>query len=673
MNKKKYKAPSAVSVLNNPALMKNVRHKKYKERKPIIMKGQFKIIREIYRILRDRPSIYETIHYPPIQHIPTKLKYMYPMVDPTVIDFAAFVEENTSLLPMNPFLLWVKVPKQDIINLVANSLLENPDRLRAYTLVGTYLWMYLYGYRKDSREAYGLELNQMEYVYDSFGVKDPNTIRTIWKHVSIDRSQVQSHNSGKIATTSTITIPQESILWTYLNSDVIVDSIRYNRSTIMALDIPAFDNLLARLRGYAFLYPTDDYGVVNQVAPVFYESESMIRVPLTTHIVPALVGTLFTPEELGWLLKREGPTKRNSRVRTMLADASKAIGGIDNQLIQFNRIARDLPARHRGSRHNALIAFNTMSHNGLRVDRKRLNSIDINNLDGAKHDHDALRIERKRINNHLKRSHNNRLYAKYRFHVYTERVYTRKYAIQNLPSVFKEAIIPDDDFDFLYFDVVANDISMLFNLAQDKMGLAILKRGGDPYGEIAKNVFPDNPDRDMVKAFISPWLYGARKARIVKQSKGKLTSEEVDRLIAGVPLMFPDAGAWLKRLKSEINSNEHIPADMNPMEEVAIPMPRKFAGTIGASFTMQRFGASFFRLLLAKTAEIGYEPVVFVHDSVLLRIPKGKAPMKVIEQVRDVLKYAAGIKKIHALVVTMGTGNNWYEAEHSGEKYPVLA
>ena len=88
---------------------------------------------------------------------------------------------------------------------------------------------------------------------------------------------------------------------------------------------------------------------------------------------------------------------------------------------------------------------------------------------------------------------------------------------------------------------------------------------------------------------------------------------------------------------------------------------------------MQRFGASFFRLLLAKTAEIGYEPVVFVHDSVLLRIPKGKAPMKVIEQVRDVLKYAAGIKKIHALVVKMGTGNNWYEAEHSGEKYPVLA
>jgi len=667
----KDKSPTAVSVLNNPALMKIVRKKQDKEPKPETMKAQFKILREIYRILRDSPYIYHSDTFPVLPDVIQELESLFPSVDPALIKFAAFVEDNTSLLPMNPFLLWGEVPTRDVINIFANSLLENPDRLRAYTLVGTYLWMALNRYKRDNNKMFTLELNQMEYLYDSFGVKKSKTIREKWKSEGISLSQDQTSNHGSIRTKSTIAVPHNSIIWQYLNSDVSVDRVSYNKNTKLELDIPPFDDLLARLRGYAFLYPRDDFGSVNPIAPIFYQTDSMIRVPLTKHIVPAIVGALFTPEELGWLLRGEGPTKRNSKVRTILGNASGAINSIDKQLTQFNRIAIHLNARHRGNRHDALKVFNTMSHNGVRVDIAKLENIDLDALDPQKHNINALTKERKKVKDFIERSFNHRLYGKYQFHVYTERVYTRNYAIQNLPNVFKEAIIPDEGYYFLYFDIVANDISMLFNLSGDKKGLSILKSGGDPYLEIAKQVLPDNPDRDLVKAFINPWLYGAGAATIVKKSAGKLSRSQVDTLKQCVPIIFPKAGKWLEQIKQDVKANESIPAALNPIEGVEVPMPALFAGTVAASFTMQRYGASLFRLLLVKAAEYGYEPVVFVHDSLLLRVPETRSPVKVIERVRDMLSAAIDAKGICALVVKIGTGNNWFEAEKFGEKYLI--
>jgi len=660
-----YKNPHAVSILNNPELMKTVRRKKQIEPAADTLVAQISKLREIYRILRDQPYIEQKP--PPNHSAQDQLKSTFPMMDGIALDFAIHVEEKTSVLPMELFGLWAQVPERYLMNLVANCLLDDFSIHRAFALVGLYLWASVQGYKPSTSLDFKFDQNQTEFIFASMGLSK-SVARRLLRENDLSPSHTRENVKGAIKVRAHFTIPQDSILTQFAKKSIVVDSIKFNRGNSPALTIPDENDLLARATGYALHYPNDHYGTVHPIAPFIYYDGKTLRVPLTPGIVPALVGSLFTSEQLGWLFNSKPPDQRNQKVRTVLGKASKAINEIDQKLQRFNFIAYHLPARHFDKRHDVLRAFKTMTHNGVAVDESILDSVDLAGLDPKKHRIKDLEKERRTIKKFIGSSPGGRLYGKYRFHVYSERVYTRYYNIQGLPNVFKPAIVSDPGRHFLYFDVTANDLSMLFHLSGDEDGLQLIRDGLDPYAEIALQAFPKDPQREKVKSFVNPWIYGAGLDRIVQNSQdsiGALTLEEAGRIKSSLSRQYPEAIAWLGDVRWEVATHSKIPAQLNDIDGVDVPMPATLAPTRSAVFLVQRFGASLFRNILHLLAESGYEPAVFVHDSVLVHVPSSRGASDAVRDIKFIIRQALSMKNIEVINMKIGSGSTWQKAEES--------
>jgi len=648
--------------------MRDVRDKSRKEPESNTMIAQMKKLREIIRILRDDPIIkQESPEYPDVQ---SELGRLFPWLPTKLIEFALYVETNTSLLPMDLFQMWVSVPERYLRNLIANALLEDGSRTRLYSIVGLFLWSTLYGYKVSSGEEFTFVLKQMQYLYKSTGAGEVK-IREHWDVLGFHRDVKKESFRGAIVSRTTIRIPKGSIFEQYVLTDAELKRIRFNSNNRIGLKIPDADDLLARFGGYTLLYPRDDYGEVHPIIPWIYYDSKMLRIPLTEGIVPQLIAALFPAEELGWLMNKYSTRNRNSRVRTILAAASTNIGATDDKLKRFNRISIQLPARHLDRRHDVLRVFTGMTHRGVSVDQKILRSIDLDSLDPKRHQIHYLKKERQAILDIVNKSKDNRLYSKYRFNAYSERVYTRNYSIQGLPGVFKPAIVPDEGFYFVYFDVVANDLTMLISLANDITGQNLLKEGIDPYLKIAELGFPSNPNRDQAKAFVNPWLYGATIPTIVAQSTthvGAMTTKQAEVLKKTIPKVLPQSVEWLLRLRREIKVNGKIPSDMNGLERLEIPIPPNLAKKHGAVFLLQRFGISLFRNILCHAAQAGIEPVVFVHDSVLFQVPESIPPQQVMSEIQGAIHQAMLAKSLNVINVKMGYGDDWEYADLASQK-----
>jgi len=663
MKRRSQKNPHAVSILNNPQLLQTVCKKKQNEPPADSLVAQVGKLREIYRILRDKSFIEQTL--PSSSTVRDELSSLFPKMNKSAIDFAIHIEEKTSVLPMELFQLWTQVEEHHLRNLIANSLLDDMDIHRAYVLVGLYLWARVQGYEPSSSKEFKFDQNQTEYMYKSMGVSKSVGWRLLREN-GLSPLQTKVNVSGAIQTRSQFTIQKESILSRYCRNQTQFKSVRYNRGKTPTLDIPEYEDLLARFNGYALLYPSDHYGTVHPVAPFIYYDGDTLRVPLTPGIVPALVGSLFTPEQLGWLFNSMEARQRNQKVRTVLKKASIRIREIDKKLQRFNYIAIHLPARHLDKRHDVLRVFNTMTHNGVAVDEPGLDNVNLDKLDPIKHRIKDLHKERMAIKKFISSSPNGRLYGKYRFHVYSERIYTRNYNVQGLPNVYKPAIVSDSGRYFLYFDVIANDLSMLFHLSRDEEGLQLIRDGLDPYREIAKQAFPEKPLREKVKSFVNPWVYGAGIETIVKNSQGsdgEVTVEEANRIKDALSRLFIEATAWIDDVRWEVATHSRIPAELNRLDEIDVPMPSVLAPTRSAVFLIQRFGASLFRNILHLLAENGYEPAAFVHDSVLIHVPSSKAKSDAVRDVKRIIQRVLSIKHVEFLNVKIGSGSTWHEAE----------
>lgn len=673
MSRKSYKNPHAVSILNNPNLMAKVRRRKKKEPVADTLIAQIGKLREIYRILRDRPFIRQ-VESPDIQAA-DQLFALFPKMDSKVIEFALYVEEYTSLLPMELFQLWVQIPEKRLRTLIANCMVDDPNIYRLYAIVGMYLWATLCGYKPSSTTDFKFEQNQTAFIYSSMGITK-SVARRILREINLAPSQEDIHSNGKVATLSHFVISPKSLIPQYLSQSKTIRAIKFNKGNKPAMDIPPHTDLLARFQGYVLLYPGDHYGSVHPVIPFVYYDGAMLRIPLTPGIVPSLVGALFTPEELGWLLKAKPADQRIQKVRTILGKASKSIRETDNWLKRFNYLALHLPARHLDTRHDVLRVFNTMTHNGVQIDENTLDVINIDALDPKRHNIENLHKEKRKIKKFIASSPGGRLYGKYRFHVYSERVYTRHYNIQSLPNVFKPAIMNDSDRYFIYFDVVANDISMLFHLSGDSDGLELISGGRDPYQVIIDQALLSVTLRDKAKAFVNPWIYGASLKTIVKNSqgtKGELTLEEAETIQTQLSIMFCDASTWLSDVRWEVATHARIPSVLNLMDNADVPMPAALAPTRSAVFLVQRFGASLFRSILHLLAERGYEPAVFVHDSVLVHVPTSRGREEASEDIEALISQALSRKGIEAINVKMGNGTSWGEAEKAATPRTLFA
>lgn len=660
--------PHAKSILNNPELMRDVRAESKIESKSNTQIAQMKKLREIIRILRDTPIINDDLTA--YKDIEAELASLFPWLPQRLLEFALYIETHASLLPMDLFQLWVSVPQQHLRNLIANSLLEDGDRKRLYAIVGLFLWATLHGYKISSHQEFSFTLRQMEFVYSSIGVGGEK-VREVWENLGVKRDVMKETYRSGIVSRTTIKLPSSTILNQYALTHVETNRIRFNAPNQLGLEIPDQVDLLARFSGYALLYPRDDYGEVHPILPWVYFDQSILRVPLTEGIVPQIVAALFTPEELGWLLNRYGTRKRNSRLRTILSEASKRINASDEKLKRFNRISIHMPARHLDRRHDALRVFTGMTHKGVLVDQNILKSFDLDSLNPTLHRIPFLKKERDTVLDIVKNSKNNRLYSKYRYSAYSERVYTRDYSIQGLPNVLKPAIVPDKGMYFVYFDVVANDLTMLIALADDAIGQKLLYDGVDPYLRIAEVAFPSAPNRDQAKAFVNPWLYGATIPTIVANSgnsSGMLNTSEAKILKKSMPLVVHDSVTWLVKLRSEIKKRSIIPSHMNRIEGVDIPIPAILASKHGAVFLIQRFGVTLFRHILCMAVQNGIEPVAFVHDSVLFQVPKSIPPTQAMNEIKSSIHQAMLAKSVNVINVKMGHGDDWASADKSSMK-----
>ena len=252
------------------------------------------------------------------------------------------------------------------------------------------------------------------------------------------------------------------------------------------------------------------------------------------------------------------------------------------------------------------------------------------------------------------------------------RTYYRHFNITGFRREFKDIVeLPGRE--LWYFDVVANDLSILFNISGDQNGLGCLNNQDCPYELIVQEAINNNitVSREDVKDFINPYLYGATIPTIVKNSKGVLNKRTANQIKQIVIKTFPQAIKWREDVIKSVSTNELIPNKLNPFKDGNIPMPKKLARRTACSIIIQRMGAEFMRMVIQyimNDSSPKFDVSAYVHDSLLL-IPIYNWDEKSLDShIADALRHArsrtTGLKLLN---VQVGHGNTWKDAETSSK------
>ena len=193
-----------------------------------------------------------------------------------------------------------------------------------------------------------------------------------------------------------------------------------------------------------------------------------------------------------------------------------------------------------------------------------------------------------------------------------------------------------------------------------------MKTGHDPYVEIAKEAFGDQNHRKRVKKFVSPYLYGASDDTIRSNAKGMLQNRDITLLKSALSKTYPIASDWLKRMKAQGVSGR-ILAELNPIDNVDIPIPKPIGGTVGPAMLIQRYGAILFRAIICSLAPWDFRPVAFIHDSVLIQVKDDKHLKRSIIDIITLIDSTRRSRGLRAMNIMMGTGNTWEAAEASAK------
>ena len=651
-------------------------HNKNKPEDRDIVKAQVEKIREIYRVLRselldpDRSNELRIIAPGSFngditieQHLLTK----FPAIYSSIIRFACYIEENVNSFPEDPIRTWVTVRRAEVLNLIGNALNSRMDRYAVYTVLGTYLWSHL-GKTTEIAGVPGrlIQSYTITKLYASTGVS-AGTVIKVWKNLGISKPYERTRPEGKYTTKSEVFIPDSSIIFQMTKSAPSFKAPKMRRDTKLKLTIP--EDVIPKMNGYFFHYPVDAEGIFNEKVPFIFDDGEFLTIPLVPQISPIVIAALYTIPELAGLLNHLSPDLRNQTIKTVFKHAAQGLKLIDSSLIQFNRENHRIGLTHLDNRDTFHRLITGMSVRGVAVDVQSLSKMDLDTLIEKRSSRQNAAKERKSILQ-LLRTTNNRLFTQYHLKSRTERVYTRHYNIQGMPKVFHDVVIPDPGQQFIYFDIVANDLSMLFNMTKDPQGLTLLKDSQDPYREIAMEAFGDKSQRDRVKAFVSPFLYGAASETIIKQSKNKLNQQDITLLKVAMRKLFPITSDWLADIRASAVLGL-IPKKYNPIDGIDIPIPKAIGPTVGPAMIIQRYGARLFRAIICALARNGYDPKVFVHDSLLIQVPETENIDKAIFEVSGEIDLVRSSNGLKAMAIKIGHGKTWYQAD-SSSKYRSL-
>lgn len=633
-----------------------------------IVKAQVESIREVFRLVRS--ALADDDFYPEdtFLKLPSEDEWIsinhhllnhFPKQYSSVVEFACYIEDYVNSFPVNPIPVWVTVQKKKVLNLIANAFLQGLDRYHVYTFLGTYLW----GEFSEESEIDGstgrlIQTYTAQRIYDSIGVADRKVV-SIWEANGVTRSALRSKPNEKYTVLSEFFIPDNSPIHSMAERNVKLKPIKIRSDTKLSYSLP--DHLTSKLNGYFFHYPVDAEGFFNSRVPVLFDNGTLLTVPMVPGICSVVISALFSLGDLSWLLNHLRSNMKSQTINTIYRHAEKSIEGIEKTLIRYNRELHRIQVTHLDGRDSFRRILSGLTTQGVNIRETVLTDINLKSQYSRKKDLDDAIAERKDILKHIRHT-GGRLHGKYYLQTRTERTSTRYYNIQGMRSIFHEAVVPDQGHVFVYFDVVANDLSMLFNMAGDNNGIGHLKSGSDPYAILAEGVWSDPKQRHRIKKFVSPYLYGAGDDKVIDNARGLLKREDLPLIKSTLASIYPTAFEWLDTVRSQ-GGNGKILAESNLIDNLSIPIPKSIGATVGPAILIQRYGAILFRAIINALAREGYRPTVFVHDSLLIQIPDDQGVDKSIYEIQALVDSTRRSRGIKALNIMLGSGNNWQAAE----------
>ena len=609
------------------------------------LKLQIKKLQELYRHARDSEEHYGA----------TTLDLLLSVFEKyhTHIKYVDYLERNVIYLPTNYYPRWVKIPVNPFLHKIESAIKTHTRIPAVYTMISAILW------RRFTtspimpsslvRKSAKLEMRRRTWLEwaDEIGIKYHYHTRKGLEHpmhqLILDKNNIELGKKDKPSK-----IKKQRIQPKLIHSQELEDQFLYHNT----------------------YYPQSTYSLYDPNFPMIFYSDDgkYVSVPLIDGISPVLLlGIAGHDAVLQWF-KESGKKYANELIRTIERDVSKSYDRYLSHSKYIHPRKAFLKYGHPRQIHEYNIDLVEIMDKGIPINQDKLDSRPLT---------DDLDLFRKNINISLKQNDG---WCKGTAILRNpgSRTYFRQFNITSFPTDFRNCVEHPDGRDLWYFDIAANDISILFNLSKDINGLACLSSGKSPYYDIvdrAKRMKLAITEK-QVKAFINPWLYGAINKTIVKNNKGLLNLVLIKKLKKILEKSYPEAIKWKKDIINSVSKNQIIPNTLNPFKDGDIPMPKKLARRSACSFLIQRMGSVFMREAINHLANDS-NPVfdvsgAYVHDSLLL-IPKRDVDFATYDSaIAEALRM--GLQKAHLQVLTArtGSGKTWADAETDSKNNPLF-
>lgn len=578
-----------------------------------------------------------------------------------IIRHACYIEMKIAPFPFNPMPVWVTVPVKELQRLIIGAMRAGESQSNVLTLITLYLWFKHEGNSEFYNKAKKITHYKISQLYNSSGM-DKRTVIKCLKDLGIaHQSTSMPIGKDKYENKTVIKITRTNRFKRYIARIPEFDLVNVIAASKSHQDLQQTETLLTRLDEYLWYFPPDNGGLILDTIPVVIVSGDYISVPLIRGIAPITLLAALSKEIL-IKIGKQGKNTYYRKYNKIISDANEALAQINKRMLIFARHSRDVRERdHFRADIQPILA--SMSVNGMRVDRKKLDSSEIDRALPRRVATPTESFEKYKANLRGSIAADGRLYYRYKHSVRTGRTATHNFNIQGLWSEFKPAMLADRDHKFIYFDVVSHDLTILFGLAADPVGIGLLQDNGDPYQYLADTSGISGLTRGQVKAFFNPFLYGAGDAKIV--SRCDRTEREVRRLKRAFMYEFRKSSEWIEEIVEDIKEFGMIRESYNPFGNEPIPMVKASARQAGIPNLIQRKGAEFFAHII-RSLQNEVDPshlTVYVHDSFIFQYPSGRAEEYVNANLPIVLDSARSSCGLPAVNMKCGIGSSWMEAE----------
>ena len=347
------------------------------------IKAQVECIREVHRLVRSEllrddfnpaSTFIDLKDLEQRQSTARHLVHRFSDENQGVVEFAIYIEEHVNSLPSNLLKQWVTLPKQNVLNLIANAFQNGLDRYGVYTLLGTYLWSEFSSAEElDGHPGKMIRTYTADRMYKTFGVGD-RKVRQIWDDHGIIANATRSRSGEKYSVLSEIFVPDGSLLKKYAESQVSPPTEPLRKDTKLSYKIPT--HLSSKLNGYYFHYPIDAEGIFNEQVPFIFDNGEILTIPLVEGISPVLIAALWPLEALAGILDHLPVNSRNQTIGTIYKHASEAILRVEQSLIRFNRELHRIKLTQLDNRDTFKRILSGMTTQGVVIDKATLKGID---------------------------------------------------------------------------------------------------------------------------------------------------------------------------------------------------------------------------------------------------------------------------------------------------------